>query len=379
MTSHRENRALEIASAAYKTIDSDAGWRDYLTILVERMGYQWSAIGFQEAIDRPFVSATGYGLSAELLTEFDEKITHVNPFFTAALERSMGQHVNMASDLVPREELESTLYYDWMQRAGSEDIILALEKTPERGMITLGLYSKLGRRVTDADAALMRSVMPHVFHAISLNRQLARLELEAKIYRQALDRAGVGVVLVGGLGRVEWANRYADHIFRREDAITLRRERLVAVDEQSAHTLDAALEAAIGISQGHVVSPRPIIELVRDGAPTERPVEALVSPIAPFGHPLLGPARGALVFLADPDYLDEGIAGRLETRYNLTPTEAEVAQWLMSGSNAAAIAETFGNSPATVRTHIKRILSKCGVHSQVELVGMLHRGLMRLA
>lgn len=371
--------ALEIASAAYKTIESGTSWADFLSCLVSRMQYQWAAIGFQDSIDRPFISATGYGLSSELLAEFDETITHVNPFFKPAMERPLGQHVNAACELIPRTALTETLYYDWMQRAGSEDIILALEKTAERGMITLGLYSKLGEFVTEQELEIMRVVMPHVFHAISLKRQLARLELERDVYQLAFDRAGVGVILVSGSARVEWANRYADHIFRCEDAVTVRHDRLVAVDEASAHRLESALDAAIGISDGQILSPRPIIELNRVSSINERPVEALVSPVAPFGHPLLGPVRGALIFLADPNHLDEGIAGRLEQRYKLTPTEAEIAQWLMSGSNAASIAEIFGNSPATVRTHIKRIMSKCGVNSQAALVGVLHRGLVRLA
>ena len=73
------------------------------------------------------------------------------------------------------------------------------------------------------------------------------------------------------------------------------------------------------------------------------------------------------------------MAERLVARYGLTPTEAEVTQWLLSGESITRIAEIFGRSPDTVRTHVKRVLKKCNVHSQAELVGVLHRGLTRLA
>ncbi len=47
----------------------------------------------------------------------------------------------------------------------------------------------------------------------------------------------------------------------------------------------------------------------------------------------------------------------------LTPRQVEVLRCLADGMNRGQIAERFGLSPHTVRTHIQEILRKAGVHS----------------
>ncbi len=57
----------------------------------------------------------------------------------------------------------------------------------------------------------------------------------------------------------------------------------------------------------------------------------------------------------------------------LTPREREVLEHLTEGLHGAAIAEKLFISPATVRNHIQHILSKLGVHSRAEAVGLALR------
>lgn len=58
----------------------------------------------------------------------------------------------------------------------------------------------------------------------------------------------------------------------------------------------------------------------------------------------------------------------------LTEREREVMAALASGATTTGIAFELGISPATVKTHVKNILSKLGVHSKVEAVGVAWRG-----
>lgn len=51
----------------------------------------------------------------------------------------------------------------------------------------------------------------------------------------------------------------------------------------------------------------------------------------------------------------------------------------MAGTSTHAIADIFGTSIHPIRTHVKRIMSKCDASSQVELVRLLQRSLVRLA
>jgi DNA-binding NarL/FixJ family response regulator len=55
----------------------------------------------------------------------------------------------------------------------------------------------------------------------------------------------------------------------------------------------------------------------------------------------------------------------------LTDREREVASLLVAGLNRDAIARELVISPETARTHVQRVLSKLGVHSQLEAAAML--------
>jgi DNA-binding CsgD family transcriptional regulator len=64
------------------------------------------------------------------------------------------------------------------------------------------------------------------------------------------------------------------------------------------------------------------------------------------------------------------IQGRLE-RSPLTRREKEVVGLLVSGASTRAIAEQTTLTVATVHTYLKRIYSKLGVHSRVELIARM--------
>ena len=56
------------------------------------------------------------------------------------------------------------------------------------------------------------------------------------------------------------------------------------------------------------------------------------------------------------------------SRLRLTPKETQVLADLMAGRNAKSIARSSGLSEATVRTHIRSVLAKFGVNSQLAAV-----------
>lgn len=61
----------------------------------------------------------------------------------------------------------------------------------------------------------------------------------------------------------------------------------------------------------------------------------------------------------------------------LTPREREVLACLSKGQNGEAIADELSIAPLTVRTHIRNLMSKLGVHSRLEAVAFgLQNGLI---
>ncbi len=69
--------------------------------------------------------------------------------------------------------------------------------------------------------------------------------------------------------------------------------------------------------------------------------------------------------------------GQLVAR--LTPRELEVLQSLADGKSTDEIAQALFISPRTVRSHVKNVLAKLGVHSKLEAVTMaLRYGVIRV-
>jgi DNA-binding NarL/FixJ family response regulator len=66
-------------------------------------------------------------------------------------------------------------------------------------------------------------------------------------------------------------------------------------------------------------------------------------------------------------------ARRLRPFEQLTRREAETLQRLCEGGVASAIAEEWVVSLATVRSHIRSVLVKLGVSSQLEAVALAHQ------
>jgi two-component system nitrate/nitrite response regulator NarL len=57
----------------------------------------------------------------------------------------------------------------------------------------------------------------------------------------------------------------------------------------------------------------------------------------------------------------------------LTPRERECLELLVEGLGTCAMAHRFGVSVATVRTHVRSVLTKLGVHSRLEAVSLATR------
>jgi two-component system response regulator DevR len=67
------------------------------------------------------------------------------------------------------------------------------------------------------------------------------------------------------------------------------------------------------------------------------------------------------------------------TREPLTPREQEILRHLAAGHSGAAIAAQLNISEVTVRTHIRNLMTKLGVHSRLEAVTFaLRQGLVEL-
>lgn len=62
------------------------------------------------------------------------------------------------------------------------------------------------------------------------------------------------------------------------------------------------------------------------------------------------------------------VTGRTDLLERLTPREVEVLEWVGRGESNEEIADRLYLSPATVKTHVNRTMTKLGVHERAGLV-----------
>lgn len=70
----------------------------------------------------------------------------------------------------------------------------------------------------------------------------------------------------------------------------------------------------------------------------------------------------------------DNMCRKIASGRNLTPRENEVFRLLACGYNTESIANILVVSSSTVKTHVARIYRKLGIHSQQEIISMIHEG-----
>ncbi len=171
--------------------------------------------------------------------------------------------------------------------------------------------------------------IPEVLARLATHVQNARA---ARLAREAVDVAGMGVVVLDGQGRVAWrspqATRWLGDAFGTETADADGRAWL-----QKAH---ASGEAHIRLPDGRALQARHM------GAGGLSEAMLLLR---------MGPAQAHAAPPRQPDV-------------PLTPRETEVLAWLAKGKTNRDIADILGMSPRTVNKHLEHIFEKLGVETR---------------
>ena len=183
--------------------------------------------------------------------------------------------------------------------------------------------------------------------------------------RLILDTFDRGVIAIDASGAVIDANLHARRILDTKEAIRVRNGRLEFVDpcvDDQLTRLLAALSSASTTPHGFVA------HLNRCNG--SRPDRVLVMPLRN------GAAEPAAVLIHIFDTHCERVISHAVLRglYGLTAAQAAVTTFLFEGQSVEQTAQQLGLSVNTVRSHLKQVFTKCGVHSQTELLHLLDLG-----
>ncbi len=178
----------------------------------------------------------------------------------------------------------------------------------------------------------------YVVKPLKIPEVLARLATHlrnahvSRLAREAVDVAGLGVVLLDTQGRIAWRSPQAMRWL--EEAPALREE---------AALVQGWLQQAV--AQGEALTALP------DGSRLQARHLGQAGP-------------GEIMVLLRPTGAASDVAGKRLSSAALTPRETEVLSWLAKGKTNRDIADILGMSPRTVNKHLEHIFEKLGVETR---------------
>jgi DNA-binding CsgD family transcriptional regulator len=232
-----------------------------------------------------------------------------------------------------------------------DEIVVSIERTFERGPIEREHVDRLNE------------LRPHLVRAALVT---ARLGLQrAKGATDALTALGLPALLVDETGRVVEANPLIEAL--PEKVRFGVNNRLILADAKANETLASALAQIETLP-----SAASRTFALRDEA-GQATTLLHIMPIRRSAHDVLG--RSYALVLLTPLDANRGApsADLMRTLFDLTPSEARVAQGIAGGKSMEDIASQGGVAITTVRSQLRRVLEKTGCTRQAEVAALLAR------
>jgi DNA-binding CsgD family transcriptional regulator len=204
--------------------------------------------------------------------------------------------------------------------------------------------------------------------AALLHTELSSLRTQLATFTGHLDRYPHAFLLTDAECRVLYANKAAREIAESRDGIAIEAGG-ISVGSAKQH---AIFREALGfISSCRDASMRRM-EVPRPSR--KQPYRLMLMPVQALGASPLGVSLPAVsVLIVDRDSQPGPDLAALRELFSLTPAEARVTGQLALGRSVEEIAAQASISVETVRTHIKRTLSKTGTERQGELISLILR------
>lgn len=216
--------------------------------------------------------------------------------------------------------------------------------------------------VDSASVARLNAIRPHLARSALVS---ARLQLKrAQGATEALAALQLPALLLKPSGEIAEASLLAQQLG--DHLVWGARGHIRLADRQADRMLADAL-GAIGQEAGGDVQSFPLRD--PDGVPA---YVAHVVPVRRSAHDVFGDSF-ALLLLVPVAFDRAPSATLMKSLFDLTPSEARVAQGIAGGATPEAIAADGEVAISTVRTQLRRVLEKTGCTRQADLAALLAR------
>lgn len=318
-------------------------------------------------------------LSAEVMARYAEKHHQLDLWTQAGVKRKLFVPGTVATDddLVPRRLLLSSPYYrEFLEPANISRLCTSVifgQDEPATLPTVISIYRGLDAPPFGAGAKnLLRLLMPHLSRSLGLMYRLRGAEQKLAASLIALDKLGCGIVLFGQHGNVVHANQMASALLAENDGLALEGKlphgpRLSTSSEVRTTSLNRLVTGAVSPSSTEsCIAPHGMRLPRNSGRP---PIVINISPLPPNHEFECGTGQVlAIGFLFEATLSTQPDTRLLAEIYGLTAAETRLISELCSGWALGQISEHHGVSTETLKSQLKSIFAKTGMHRQIEVV-----------
>ncbi len=351
----------QLISRIYSAVLVADEWDPTMAAIADAFTAHTASLVLSDSASRTLKYAQMPSSAAQAYAAHYERLDHV----LRAVETGPVGAVRTGAELMwPYQKCEFQI--DWARPNGLHDgLFVRLTSGTALTSLAIANVKQSERFDSPEHLALVNRLIPHLQQALRVQHRLEALDRRNGDLAEASEAVSHGIVILEGR-RCVYANGAAERILGSDDGLRIERGCITA---ESSHA-DTELEHSIArlsrpdgpdIWGGSFLCARPS---------GRRPYIVHVLPVEANSVATLY-YRRAMIVIVDPERQPEPPAILLRRLYGLTKAEAQVALLVMQGQGLTPIAEELSVSLTTVKTHLRHIFDKTGIHRQAELVRLL--------
>lgn len=321
--------------------------------------------GFTRPVER--ISSTP-NYTPELNAKYQDYYYKVDTWANLAMARPQ-EAILASDDIISDAEFERTeIYQEYNRLLGTFYVLGTVTRIGGSGNAVgaFGVHRSRQEGLFSAEEKRRASVLlPHLKRALQLRERLGRMEVQQHAMAQALEMAGIAILLAAEDARLLFANPAAEAILRVGRGLLASRGRLHAATPSEDGLLRQRIRAACQACTGQEVEPGGLMRTSRAEA---RPLSLSIYPFAAPSLTNAALAGAALIFVGDPDMHCPPGREALARTYRLTAAEARLFEALLAGERLQDYAGRAALSVQTVKTQLSRLFDKTGHARQTDLV-----------
>ncbi|HVG49795.1 MAG TPA: hypothetical protein VM899_16840 [Rubellimicrobium sp.] len=366
MRGHSGLDPSQLAEALYDAAMEPSLWTRALDSLGDALGGSALVMGMFRGSGLVFYAANRLEPERDSLLHDHYSRPQTNPFLAAMPRLPLLTAVEREEIISDRDYLTSGIFNDVFRRQKLIHAASACLARKPGLMITNGVLRRASRDFGTDDRRLYQAMLPHVRRAIELTVRMHDLQLASRRAAAVADLNADGLLIVDQHRRIQFSNVAAERVLVRGDGVCRRDGMLHARPSHDSDRLARLIrEAALRTgSRGGCM------RVVRG---IEKPALAvIVTPFPPDLRNLAETATAHALVSITELVLGPAPAGQhIIELFGLSKAEAELAIALLEGRHIEEIALERQVALSTVRSQLRSILRKTGLHRQGELVQLL--------